>query len=244
MSNQGVVAVLLVGGLGTRLRSVVSDRPKVLAPVRGKPFLCYLLDTLHQNDLTEVILCTGYLGEQVQATLGKRYKGLRLHYSQESHPLGTAGALRLAAPLVKSETVLIMNGDSYYQTDMNRLFSAHKERDAEATILLTTVSNPSRYGRVVLDQEDRIVQFGEKEDNEAVKQRDGSHWISSGIYLFSAKMLGDVVSSKAKSLEHEVFPFWIGKGLYGCRGQGRFLDVGTPESYDLAENFFSQHVYA
>ena len=109
----GVTAAILAGGLGTRLRSVVKDRPKVLAEIRGVPFLTYLLDQLAAAGVRDVVLCTGYMGEQVRSAFGDSYGGMCLSYSQESSPLGTAGALRLALPLFKSSSVLVMNGDSF-----------------------------------------------------------------------------------------------------------------------------------
>src|SRR5687768_5619957 len=118
-----LTAVILAGGLGTRLRSVISDRPKVLARVLDRPFLTYLLDQLAAAGLNYVILCTGYLGEQVKAEFGTSYSSLRLAYSQEMVPLGTAGALQLALSLIPSETVLVLNGDSFCEVDLQRFYS-------------------------------------------------------------------------------------------------------------------------
>src|SRR3989338_6029269 len=109
----GVTVAILAGGLGTRLRSVIADRPKVLAEVRGRPFLTYIFDQLIAASIKYAVLCTGYLGEKVCDRFGDSYGSLRLAYSQEPSPRGTAGALRLALPLFKSDSVLVMNGDSY-----------------------------------------------------------------------------------------------------------------------------------
>src|SRR5437899_2628493 len=113
MSNNSLSAAILVGGLGTRLRGIVADRPKVLAEVRGRPFLAYLLDQLVASGFQDVVLCTGYRSEQVKEVFGDGYGPLRIVYSEETVPLGTAGALRLALPLLQSETILVMNGDSF-----------------------------------------------------------------------------------------------------------------------------------
>ncbi len=108
-----VTAAVLAGGLGTRLRGVLADCPKVLAPVKGKPFLAYLLEHLAGQGLRDVVLCVGYGSEQVEAVFGRSYAGLRLAYSCEPAPLGTAGAVRLALPMLESDPVLVMNGDSF-----------------------------------------------------------------------------------------------------------------------------------
>jgi len=110
-SLSDVTAVVLAGGLGTRLRSVVADRPKALAPVHGRPFLAYLLDQLAASNCRSVVLCTGYLGEQIRDAFGETYKSLRLRYSQERQPLGTAGALKLALPQIASDLVLVLKAD-------------------------------------------------------------------------------------------------------------------------------------
>ena len=115
-----VTAVILAGGLGTRLRSVIADRPKVLAEVRGRPFLAYLLDQLIVAGSRSVVLCTGYCGEQILRTFGERYGPLRLSYSQERTPLGTAGALRAGLGQFGSDSVLALNGDSYCSLDLKK----------------------------------------------------------------------------------------------------------------------------
>src|SRR3990172_7033508 len=109
---KGLTAVILTGGFGTRLRATVPECPKVLAPVRGRPFLTYLLDHLLDAEMSRVVLYTGYMGEHVRRVMGEQYGNIQLIYSQESSPLGTAGALRFAFPLLKSDPVLVMNGDS------------------------------------------------------------------------------------------------------------------------------------
>ncbi|MBI1924859.1 nucleotidyltransferase family protein [Candidatus Poribacteria bacterium] len=228
-----VTAAILAGGLGTRLRSVVADRPKVLAEIQGRPFLAYLLDQLAVAGVRDVVLCTGYMGEQVQAMFGDSYGCLRLVYSQESSPLGTAGALRLALPLFKSTSVLVMNGDSFCETDLKAFWTWHCARDAEATLLLTQMPDTRRYGRVHLDADGLVSRFDEKNDKR------GCGWINAGIYLIHHRLLLTIPKSGAVSLEREVFPAWIERGLYGYPSEGRFLDIGTPEAYAIAERFFA-----
>ena len=229
-----MTAVILAGGLGTRLRSVVADRPKVLAGIRGRPFLAYLLDQLTAAGVRYVVLCTGYLGEQVQAVFGDAYRHLRLVYSQESSPLGTAGALRLGLPLFKSDFVLVMNGDSFCEANLKALWTWHCARGADATLLLTRMLDTKRYGRVHVDDNGRVLGFDEKSD----KCRLG--WINAGIYLIKQDLLRTIPTGRSVSIEKEMFPAWIGRGLYGYQSEGRFLDIGTPEAYNVAMGFFVQ----
>jgi NDP-sugar pyrophosphorylase family protein len=221
---------------------VVSDKPKVLVEVRGRPFLAYLLEQLAAAGVRYVVLCIGYLGEQAQATFGDFYGGLRLVYSQESSPLGTAGALRLALPLFKpglseanvSDSVLVMNGDSFCKANLRAFWAWHCARGADATLLLTQVPDTKRYGRVHVDADGFVLSFDEKGD------KSGPGWINAGIYLLNHRLLLTIPESGAVSLEREMFPCWIGRRLYGYRSEGRFLDIGTPESYTEAERFFAR----
>jgi len=228
-----VTAAILAGGLGTRLRSVVADRPKVLAEVRGRPFLSYLLDQLADAGLRTAVLCTGYKGDEVQAVFGDSHRGMRLAYSQEPFPLGTGGAVRLAASHLVSSTVLVLNGDSYCQADVGAFWSHHCAAGSRATLVLVRVDDASRFGQVELDETGRVLRFEEK------GARTGPGWINAGMYLVDRQWVESIPSGKAVSLEREVFPAWIDGGLRGWRSPGRFLDIGTPESYREADRFFA-----
>lgn len=227
-------AAIFAGGLGTRLRSQVDDRPKVLAEVRGRAFLSYLLDQLAAAGLRSVVVCTGYMGDRVRAEFGDSYGPLRLRYSQEDAPLGTAGALRLARHLLESDPVLVMNGDSICRADLEAFRIWHREKQAEASILLTEVPDTGRYGRVTVDEAGALIAFEEKQN------AGGPGWINAGVYLLSDRLIRAIPSGRAVSLEREVLPDWIGKRLFGHRSEARFLDIGTPESYARAERFFGQ----
>lgn len=231
-----VSAVILAGGLGTRLGSVVAHRPKVLAEVQGRPFVSYLLDQVAAAGVKDVVLCTGYLGAQLETTFGDRYGSLRLRYSREISPLGTGGALRLALPILRMDPVLVMNGDSYSQVNLQAFCLWHQSCGANATLLLTKVSDTRRYGQVHVSAEEVVIRFDEKGDTA------GPGWINAGIYLLSQGLLEAIPPGRTVSLEREVFPAWIGKGLYAYRSQGPFLDIGTPESYAEAAQFFSARV--
>jgi D-glycero-alpha-D-manno-heptose 1-phosphate guanylyltransferase len=219
----GLTALVLAGGLGTRLRAV-TDQPKALVEVAGRPFITLLLEQLAGAGLRQAVLCTGYGGELVQASLGEHYAGLRLSYSHEPVPLGTGGALRLGLAQVAGDTVLAMNGDSYCETNLGGFAEWHRACGGAASLVLTRVADTSRYGRVERDEQDAVTGFVEK----AAAGAPG--WISAGIYLLSRAVLASIPAGRAVSIEREVFPAWVGRGLAGWPGGGRFLDFGTPEA--------------
>lgn len=231
-----ITVVILAGGQGTRLRSVVDDRPKALAQINNRPFLIYLLDQVVTLGMRHAVLCTGYMGVQLASTFGDSYGPLQLTYSQESQPLGTAGAIRQALSLVQSNPMLVMNGDSYCQADVEGFLRWHGDVGAKASLYLIKVPDIRRYGQVHLDGQNRIARFEEK------GQTSGSGWISAGMYLLSKEFVAGIPEGRAVSIERETFPSWIGSEFYGFRGEGRFIDIGTPESYALAEEFFSRAV--
>jgi D-glycero-alpha-D-manno-heptose 1-phosphate guanylyltransferase len=224
---------ILAGGLGSRLRPAVAGRPKALASIGARPFLVYLFDQLVAAGVRDVVLCTGYLGDPIRIMFGESYGPLRLNYSQESNPLGTAGALRLALPLFKSNPVLVMNGDSYCEANLREFCLWHATRHSNATLLLTKVFDRERFGQVQVAPDGRVTAFQEKGSGES------PGWINAGIYLISRDWLEEIPMHRTVSLEREVFPLWIDRGLYGFRSESRFVDIGTPESYASAQSFFT-----
>jgi NDP-sugar pyrophosphorylase family protein len=229
-----LVAVVLAGGQGTRLRSVLADVPKVIAPVRGRPFLAWLLSRLAAAGLRRAVISTGYRAEQVEAALGSRCGNLELIYSQETSPLGTAGALRAALPYVTGDQILAMNGDSYWRADLAGLFQFQGAHRAAATLLLAHMPDTGRYGRVSFADDGQVTQFAEKQDSA------GPGWINAGVYLIETARIHEIPTGRAVSIEREMFPAWIGRGLYGYPGADRFLDIGTPESYAQADAYFAE----
>ena len=233
MLDPALTAAILVGGLGSRLRPVVSGLPKALANVGERPFLTYLFDQLVAAGAKDVVLCTGYLGDQIRMIFGKSYDTLRLNYSQESTPRGTAGALRLALPLFNSNPVLVMNGDSYCDANIREFWVWHDRRHSNATMLLTKIIDTERFGQVKVDTDGKITDFKEKGSGQ------GSGWINAGIYLLNRDLLEEIPANRAVSLESEIFPTWVGRDLYGFQSEARFMDIGTPEAYASAQSFFA-----
>lgn len=230
---EDVTAAILAGGLGTRLRSRIIDRPKVLAPVLGRPYLSYLLDQLADAGVRRVVLMTGYRAEQVQAAFGNEYAGMHLVYSVEPAPLGTGGALRHALPYLASPTCLLLNGDSYCDVPLTAFRNFATERAADAALALARQDDCSRFGQIQVAPDGRIIRFEEKPLD------GGAGWINAGIYLLKRSLIEEICPASSISLERDLLPEWLSRGnLYAFPCSGRFLDIGTPESYSQAEEFF------
>jgi len=233
--GEEVCGAVLAGGFGTRLRPVLADRPKVLAPVLGRPFLAYLLDQLVRAGVRQTTLLTGHLADCVEATFGNDFAGMRLTYSVETGPLGTAGALRHALPRLVRPVVLVLNGDSYCDLDLAAFFDQHRRSGAKCTVALTEVPDVTRFGKVALAGGHRVTRFEEK------SAAGGRGLINAGAYLVARHLLDEIPPGGAVSLERDLFPRWAAQGrCYGFAAAGRFLDIGTPESYARAAEFLAQ----
>ena len=216
--------VILSGGLGTRLRAVVSDLPKPMAPIKGKPFLEYLLLYLREAGLNEIILAVGYMSHKIVDYFGDGAEwGVKISYSVEDSPLGTGGALKRGCGLVEEWPILVLNGDSFAKVDINQMVRFHKGQHAVATIALTKVEDTGRYGRIEIDPEGRIIAFMEKNEG-----REGL--INAGVYVVEKAFI-DRIPEGMVSLERDVFPSLINKGLYGFTSEGFFIDIGIPQDY-------------
>lgn len=231
-----LTAIILAGGQGTRLRSVLADVPKVLAPLEGRPFLAWLLDQLAAAGLRRVVISTGYRAEEVRRTLGPRHGPLELVYSPETTPLGTGGALRAALDLAPGPTILALNGDSYCRADWAAFRRFHADHQAAGTLLLAEVPDTARFGRVDCDDAGLVTRFDEKQ------AAAGPGWINAGIYLLRRDLIAAIPPAGPVSLERETFPACIGRGLHAFPGARQFLDIGTPESYAAARAFFGRRV--
>jgi NDP-sugar pyrophosphorylase family protein len=228
--NQSIEAMILVGGKGTRLQSAVSDRPKPMADVAGKPFLEYLILSLYKEGVREVVLCTGYMGEKVESYFGDGDKwNLQVRYSHETFPLGTGGAVRNALDLIQGDRFLVLNGDSYCRFDLDSMEKNNNSKSALATMWLVKMNDCSRYGSVVMDDKGMVRSFSEK------SSVSGAGLINAGIYLLERRLVENIEKERMVSLERDIFPNIVGKGLAGVVGEGVFVDIGTPESYASAE---------
>lgn len=231
-SLASTTALILAGGLGTRLRSAVPDRPKVIAEVGGRPFITYLLDQLIDAGLSRIVLCTGYQADRVEACLGPDYRGAQLLYSPEATPLGTGGALRLALPLISSPEALVLNGDSFCDVPLPEFAAFHASQNAAVSLALCAVEDQRRYGGVSVDDHGAVMAFAEKADVE------GPGWVNAGVYLLHRQVLESMAPETFVSLEREILPRWIGRGLYGFRSPAQFRDIGVPDAYQSAQSEF------
>ena len=221
----GMRAVILAGGLGTRLGAVLGDRAKPLMPVAGRPFVAYLLQRLARQGVAEAILCVGHRADLVRAALGDGLAGgPRLRYSEERELLGTGGALKLAADLIGPEPFFVLNGDSFFAADLPALRRAHDARGALATLALAKVLDVGRYGAVEMGPDGAIRRFAEK-------GAAGTGVINAGVYVFGRAVLDAIPPGRVVSLERDVFPGLVGRGFYGVPGAGYFVDIGVPEDY-------------
>lgn len=235
-------ALILAGGLGTRLRSLVNDRPKPMVSIGDKPFLEYQIEFLKYYQVTRLILCVGYLYQHIQGYFGDGGDwGVRIHYSIENQPLGTAGALKNAERFVKG-TFLVLNGDSYFELDLDQLVRLHESmragtRRCIGTIALAQAWDTRGYGSVRLNQENRILSFEEKPDDSNASTK-----INAGIYVLEPGILNFVQPRKKVSLEREIFPSVLERGhqLFGYPAQGFFVDIGTPEGFCRFQNYIQE----
>ena len=225
-------AILLCGGLGTRLRSVVSDRPKPMADIAGKPFLHYLVKMLSESGVRHLIFALGYMGEQIEAYFqsGEEY-GLSISYSYEDSPLGTGGAIRNALSKVSGENVLVLNADTYFHTDYESLLREQLKNKAAMTIASRKIEDISRYGAILKDESGRILRWNEKmSSDQAEAPRLGE--INGGIYVMQKSLIKKIPEGK-QSLENDCIPVWLEDGLYlqAVPSDGYFMDIGIPEDY-------------
>jgi NDP-sugar pyrophosphorylase family protein len=226
-------ALLLVGGMGTRLRSVVSSKPKPLAPVGDIPFLELLVLQLRSQGIRRLVMCTGYQAEQVREEFGDGHRwGVGIEYSNEPHPLGTAGAIKFAEQfLAGASDFLVMNGDSFLQFDFREFNRFHREHGGLASIAVRSVPDTSRYGTVHLDRGNRVIGFSEKM---GIRE---SGLINGGVYLFERAILEHIREGPA-SLEKDVLPGILENGVFALQQSGMFIDIGTPEDYARAQALF------
>lgn len=222
-------AVILAGGLGTRLRSVVSDTPKPMALIQDRPFLEYLLDYWIEQGISEFVLSIGYKAEQIQAHFGERYKSANLFYVIEREPLGTGGAvLQAVRTLNFTEDFLLLNGDTFYNVELIKFWAFHCKHKAEFTLALHRISNNDRYTSIRLDAEHRITALADK-----TQEQDAL--INAGVYLIHPRALTSVLDLEKSSLEAEILPKLH---LHGFVTEGNFIDIGIPEAYEAAQIFF------
>lgn len=227
---QDIPAVLLVGGIGTRLQSVLPATPKPLAPVGDAPFLQLLVRQMQSQGIRQFVMCTGHLADQVEKEFGDGHKwGVAIAYSKESRPLGTAGAVKFAEGyFTKASDFLVMNGDSFLELNFHELIRFHRGHKGLISMAVRRVPDAARYGTVQLDTHNRVVGFREKMGASV------PGIVNGGVYMFNRAVLQYIPDGPA-SLEKDVFPRLLKHGVYALEQQGMFIDIGTPEDYARAQ---------
>jgi mannose-1-phosphate guanylyltransferase len=219
--------VILVGGQGTRLRPLTSTVPKPVVRLVDRPFIAFMLEWLRGHGIDDVIMSCGFLADSVREVLGDGSQfGVRLRFVEESEPRGTAGALKLAGPML-DERFLMLNGDVLTDIDLTAQIAQHESSGARATLALVPVSDPSAYGVVILREDRSVSEFVEKPSPGTVD----SNLISAGAYVLEREILDLVAADRNVSIEREVWPRLIDHGLYGFSSESYWLDIGTPERY-------------
>lgn len=229
-----ISAIVLAGGMGTRLKSVVNNVPKPMALVAGKPFITYVLNQLYDFGIQHVVLSVGYKYEVIQAYFGKQFKGMKIDYSVEETPLGTGGGIREAMKFVDGKTALVLNGDTYFDVDLIHFIHFHQKGNYALSMALRFVESTDRYGAVMVDDQ-KIIGFVEKN-----KSAQGG-FINAGIYLVDKEVFIKNSPKGVSSFETEYLqPKYEKFAFGGFRNEGYFIDIGIPEDYQKANDFFAK----
>lgn len=232
-------AVILAGGFGTRLQSVVSTLPKPMAPVNGIPFLNYQLDYLKASGIQKVVLSIGYLADTIMAYYGYTYNGLSITYVMEDTPMGTGGGIRLALETCDDDLVVVLNGDSFFDLPLADFFQKHQAGSAQCSLALRDVENASRYGRIETNSDNRVISFMEK----STLAQAGT--INAGVYLLNKNVyLANTKAETNFSIEKHFFEKQLSQLIIkGFQFNGYFIDIGIPEDYLKAQDDFKGFKY-
>ncbi len=227
-------AIVLAGGFGTRLQKVVSDVPKSMALIHGRPFLEYLMEYLISQGVSRVVLSVGYMREVIMDHFGIRYRTLEIDYAIEEEPLGTGGGIRLAFWKIRDKRAFVMNGDSLFRFDFGPMLEQHLKRKADATLALRKLDNTGRYGRVEMNRNRRILSFTEKNENAV------PGFINGGVYVIEKLLLMDPEFRGRFSIEKECFErLCPHTRMFGFPASGYFLDIGIPDDFNKAQHEFA-----
>jgi mannose-1-phosphate guanylyltransferase len=222
-----VQALILAGGEGTRLRPLTSTVPKPVVPLVDRPFIAFMIEWLRRHEVDDVVMSCGFLASGVSDVLGDgRDYGIRIRYVEEPTPMGTGGALKFAEALL-DERFLMLNGDVLTDIDLTAQIAQHEATGATATLALVPVENPSAYGLVRLEGDNRVQGFVEKPSADQID----TNTVSAGAYVLERRVLDLLEPDKPASIERDVFPRLVGAGLYGHVSDGYWLDIGTPDRY-------------
>lgn len=222
-------AIILAGGFGTRLREMVPDLPKPMAPINGKPFLEILLNALNNNGFSRVVISTGYKADRIVSYFGNQFKGIGLEYTKEEFPLGTGGGIRLALEKCFEDHVYIFNGDTFLDIKIDEIEALWNETKT-SIIIGAVVDDASRYGSLIIEN-NRVTGFSEKGVG-------GKGVINAGCYVFDPKLILSHKINTKFSLEEDLLKPLINEyGMNVCISNGKFIDIGVPEDFIRADQF-------
>ncbi len=227
--------IILAGGLGTRLKSVLPDTPKCLAPINDQPFLGLLINFLKKQGINNFIFSLGYKSEAVVEYLDENFRNTNIYYSIENQQLGTGGAIKLALSKVSTDEVLVINGDTFFNNDLNLFYRFHQRNDSKFTIALTKVENNNRFGSVILNNEKEIISFSEKNLNPYAL-------INAGQYILNKKVFLNYKTENIFSIELDFFQKNTAeKKIFGYEFISDFIDIGIPDDLIRAQTFFNKN---
>ena len=231
-------SIILVGGLGTRLREVVPDLPKPMVSINGKPFLDLILSLLNKcGSIERVILAVGYMADKIIERYEKSSQySFEILFSVEEKLLGTGGAIKNALKYTETNNVLVLNGDSFVEVDLYDFLKKHLQTNADMTIVLKELENSNRYGSVKIDEDNKITCFEEK------KTGLSKGLINAGVYMIKKTLFDSIKEQTVISLEKELLPVFIKKDVFGYIGKGKFIDIGIPETYRMADKYLHKEV--
>lgn len=232
-------AIILAGGFGTRLQSVISDLPKPLAPINNQPFLNFQLNYLKYYGIKNVVLSVGYLSQKIKNYYGSEYNGIKITYAEELVTLGTGGGIRLAMMASNTDLAFVLNGDSFFDIDLNLFYKRHLESQSQLSLALRKVSNAARYGTIEKNEFNRILSFTEKTE----VAKDGI--INGGVYILSKSTYLPITPSEINfSIEKDFFEKQLSNlKINGFEFDNYFIDIGIPEDYLKAQNDFKEFKY-
>ncbi len=222
-------AIILAGGLGTRLRSTVPDLPKCMAPVNGKPFIAYVIEHLQEQGIDTFILSLGYKSEAIIDFINRQYSSANFQFVIEQEPLGTGGAIQLASYKATTENVIATNGDTLFKVNLGKLYAIHQEQKAECTLSLKPMNDFNRYGVVELNENDSVASFKEKQFYK-------KGLINGGLYALNVNSFLEKELSNKFSFEKDYLEkYFAGRRMFGSVQDEYFIDIGIPEDYSRAQ---------
>lgn len=229
-----MIAIIIAGGEGTRLRPLTYHTPKPLLPLCGRPIIDYQIELCRRHGIKDIVVNLHYLADELEQHLGDGSRlGVRIRYSHESAPLGTGGAVKLAAPFFDGEDMLVFNGDVLTDLDLTALLAMHRRTGAKATLTVTEAQDPTAFGLVLHDADGRITGFLEKTPLEEARKYTDRFWINAGTYVLHPSVFDDVPADTSWSFERQIFPGILEKGwpFYAFESAAYWLDCGSPAAY-------------